>query len=166
MYQVVDTTTVWVDGIPLRSVSLDAVMDEGVLMGGPMIHYHERIGLLHGLDLNMWCVNDGGNENVRCYSDYEISYHAPDWPEACDIGLFVEQSRHELPTLFPNPGSDNFRIELPQGTHLVAIYDGLGQLVLQQRTTGSQINVETSQMPPGIYSVQVDGTGMVLWMKE
>ncbi|HMQ77678.1 MAG TPA: T9SS type A sorting domain-containing protein [Flavobacteriales bacterium] len=170
MYQVVDTTTYWVDGFPLRSCTLDGVQADGSLIGGPLLPYHERIGLLGGLIFDPWCMFDGGYESVRCYSDNEISYHAPDWLDVCDLGLHVDRYHRDLLMPFPNPGSSHFTLDLPQGPHTITLFDATGRMVLQQRTTDLRPVVATEALPAGLYRITVrDGRGGVLgatWVKD
>ncbi len=158
MYQVVDTTTLWVDGLPLRSGTLDGVQADGSLIGGSPLPYHERIGLLGGLIFDPWCFFDGGYESVRCYSDNEISYHAPDWPDACDLGLYVDRYLKKFSTLFPNPGTTHFTLTLQPGSHTITLFNATGRMVLEQRTTEEQLIIDTEGLPAGMYMVRIVGS--------
>jgi hypothetical protein len=170
MYQVVDTATLWVNGIALRSGTLDGVQADDSLIGGPLLPYYERIGLLGGLILDPWCMFDGGYEAVRCYSDNEISYQAPDWTEACDFGLHVDRYGKEYLMPFPNPGTDHINLTLPPGSHTITLFDATGRMVLVHRTTAERPMISTEHLPSGLYRILVrDERGAVMgatWVKE
>lgn len=175
MYQVVDTTTLWVDGLSLRSGTLAGVQADGSLIGGPLLPYHERIGLLGGLIFDPWCMFDGGYESVRCYSDNEISYQAPDWTEACDFGLYVDRYHKGYVMPYPNPGTTNFTLggvegSLTPGPHTITLYDATGRMVLEQRTVDERPVIGTDELLPGKYMVRiVDSSGGVhhlQWIKS
>ncbi|MBK9276018.1 MAG: T9SS type A sorting domain-containing protein [Flavobacteriales bacterium] len=170
MYEVVDTSTVWLNGTALRSVTLDAVLAGGVLMGTPWFHFTERIGLHQGFRIDPWCLVDGGYEQIRCYSDSTISYQAPTWTAACDLGLAVEERLHDEVDAFPNPGSTHFTLELSPGPHTITLFDATGRVVLQQRTSDTRPVIATEALPDGLYSISVrDEQGGVMgatWVKE
>jgi hypothetical protein len=170
MYQVVDTATIQVDGIALRSGTLDGVQADGSLIGGPLLPYYERIGLLGGLIFDLWCLFDGGYEAVRCYSDNEISYQAPDWTEVCDFGLHVDRYSKEFLMPFPNPGTDHINLTLPPGPHAITLFDATGRVVLELRTTDERPVISTEHLPSGLYRIVVrDAQSEVLgstWVKE
>ncbi|MBX2980599.1 MAG: T9SS type A sorting domain-containing protein [Flavobacteriales bacterium] len=170
MYQVIDTTTIWVDGLALRSFTLDGVQADGSLVGGPLLTYNERIGLLGGLIFEPWCLFDGGYEVVRCYSDNEISYQAPEWTDACDLGLRVDRNGEDQMPPFPNPGTNHFTLDLPPAPHTITLFDATGRMVLQQRTTDARPVIATEALPAGLYRIAVrDEQGGVMgatWVKE
>lgn len=170
MYEVVDTSTMWLNGMALRSITLDAVLENGALMGSPWFHVTERIGLHQGFRIDPWCVMDAGYEQLRCYSDSTFSYQAPDWTDACDHGLRIDHLIHDLDGIFPNPGTTHFTFDLPPGPHTLTIFDATGHMVLQQRTSDARPVIATEALPAGLYRITVrDEQGAVAsatWVKE
>lgn len=61
--------------------------------------------------------------------------------------------------IFPNPVSDRFSVSFPAGilNTLVRVYDASGREVLVAPVSGNSNTVEVSVLPPGMYSVEVDG---------
>jgi hypothetical protein len=56
-------------------------------------------------------------------------------------------------TIFPNPGTDHFTLQLPPGQHDLMVFDPQGRLALQRRLSGDQQVIDTSGLQSGIYHV-------------
>jgi hypothetical protein len=167
MLEVMDTSSLVVDGIDLRSWTmtyLDAV-------GQPAWNFQvvERLGPLTGLEiLPGGCIIIEYGEVLSCYTDQEVSYNDAYWPYGCASVLGLE---HDPPdpeiSLSPNPGTDHFTLSLPPGTHAITLFDATGRAVLQQNANGGRATLDTAGLPSGIYFVRIDhGVQPLRWVKE
>lgn len=171
MYEVTDTTTTTIFGMALRRIGIVALGPDGLPLGGTRF-FHERIGLEQGTFLLVdGCLNVDAHETLRCYSDEDISYTAPNWPNACASGVNVhEHGAIGISSPFPNPGTDRFSLSLPHGPHTITLFDATGRMVLEQRTTEERPVISTEHLPSGLYRISVrDDSGAVMgatWVKE
>ena len=170
MVEVVDTATVLIDGLPLRQWTMSYIDATGQSVWGTF-YITERLGSLYGFTLMpSVCIIVEYGEQLRCYSDDQIEYHAPGWGFSCTSATDV----HELGTtnglLFPNPGTTHFTLALPPGPHTIALLDATGRVVIQQRTTDPRPLVSTEALPAGLYRISIrDGSGRLTgttWVKE
>lgn len=155
-FDITDTGTVVIGGLPLRYVAAGA---------DTMV---ERLGSLSNFMLP-WnaALIDHGTGPLRCYSDATISFHAPWWPFGCASGMGIDNIADgpRIP-LSPNPGRDQLVIQLPPGTQAIQVHDALGRMVFHTGAAGSRIEVDTGAWPQGLYMVQVDGRPAQRWVKE
>jgi len=164
---VMDTGTVVIDGIPLRSL---AISSDGWWPGDTIV---ERLGTMHQ-QLVPWSmsVTDHLNGPLRCYLDVDINYQVPSWLFGCESWLGGEALAHDSrhASLFPNPGTDHFSIQLPSGLNTITVYDAVGRSVLTQRATGGTTVINAVYLPTGPYLVRTmleDHTRMRhRWMKQ
>lgn len=166
MLEVVDTSTVIVDGLPLRSWDLTYIDAEGEPVWGAFTVI-ERVGYLYGFTiLPGGCIIIEYGESLRCYEDYQIEYHASGWMNDClALSGNVEPDTRSLRP-FPNPGTDGFLLDLPFGQHELTILDALGQVARMERVTGGVVRVDASSLAPGVYLVRVSVGTSALWMKD
>lgn len=159
---VVDTATVDIDGVPLRRLVVEP------FPGLPIDTLYERIGgqflYLNGWT---WFVTDMPWNGLMCYSDQEIEYAVPGVSE-CGFTLSVADVVHAKENEpFPNPGTDHFTLSLPPGPHTIAVFDGSGRLLSQQRTKDLRTVIDTAHLPAGIYAVRVDDSPRSMrWVKK
>ncbi len=76
-----------------------------------------------------------------------------------EANLIMEGERRPL-VAYPNPASDQLTIELPEsGSGLLEFYDTTGRLVKSERISGSRVNVDTSSLAPGFYTLRTRNGG-------
>lgn len=170
--EVVDTSTVIIDGIPLRSQTIQAYLDQGGTDPEPMGPAHVITERLGGDLIFLWTSQlvypDWSPAYIRCYSDQDMSYSSSENP--CALLLSVnERLAHEL-YLIPNPGTTNFTLNLPPGPHTITLFDATGRVVLEQRTAEERPVIGTEDLPAGLYRIVAsDEQGAVMgatWVKE
>ncbi len=65
-----------------------------------------------------------------------------------------------VPSLFPNPASENIVFSVPEeGISTVYIIDLTGKLVFEAKTTDTSFSVDVSSLPSGIYHVNIINNG-------
>ncbi len=163
---VTDTATVTIDAVPLRRLVVQTDPDMWFLTDT----LYERMGFdflyLAGYS---WFLLDMPIAGLRCYRDNDLSYTALGVND-CGFTLSVNDGM-DLATLvpFPNPGTDDFTLQLPGGMHTIEVFDATGRRVLRQRTVDKQLRIDTEALTSGTYAVLVsDASGMVrrsLWVK-
>ena len=160
--EVTDTTTVVIDGVPLRQLTVEQVCDGTYINWGGTIT--DRLGYYTPFYFPESCTTESGIWELRCYSDNEIDFA---YGSPCDFLLSIASSADPDIGVFPNPGTDHFSISLAQGPHIITLFDALGQQVVQQRSGSGQFVVDTRSLPSGIYTVQFNEGGRPLrWVKE
>jgi hypothetical protein len=171
MFLVVDTGTVLLNGISLRSWTLD-FSDEQGLPSGHAINVTERLGMQYGLEIMPWNCNISElGESLVCYSDNELSYNSPSWPHGCTSVVGQEEFSSSLSVdAYPNPGTTHFTLSLPPGPHTIILFDATGRMVFEQRTAEERPVIGTEGLPSGIYTVRmVNGNGTMhrhQWIKS
>jgi hypothetical protein len=154
MLEVMDTSSLVIDGYMLRRWTM-TYLDA---LGQPTWNFDvlERLGPLTGLEiLPGGCIIIEYGEVLSCYTDQEISYNDAYWPYGCASVLGLRQDPPEPGiSLSPNPGTDHFTMQSPPGPNTITMHDALGRSVLVQRTTGGNVEVDTSDLPPGTYFVR------------
>ena len=163
--EVVDTSTMIVDGVALRQLHVEQVCnDQWVNWAGTIT---ERLGYWTPFYFPGACSTESGIWGLTCYNDVELHFQPG---EACDV--FLSQSeRSELRIApFPNPGTDHFALQLPSGMHTITVLDTQGRSVLNSRSTDGSANVDTRSLHAGIYLVQIidpnGSMGVHRWVKE
>ncbi len=148
---VVDTSIIVHDGVPLRQLQVEQVCGGQWVNWGGVIT--ERIGYWTPFYFPATCSTESGIWELRCYSDNEIdvTYGSP-----CDVFLSIASSDEAVYTLFPNPGTDHFALTLPPGAHSVSLSDATGRLALKLRTSDQRATVGVAHLLPGMYFLRVD----------
>ncbi|MCC7502158.1 MAG: T9SS type A sorting domain-containing protein [Flavobacteriales bacterium] len=160
---VIDTSTVVVDGLVLRQWEAEQRWDGGS-MGS--ISFTERIGWDWSFEPYPACLIIDGPSGMRCYSDQDISVSFTNFGCESLVGL-GEIGLGSRFSAFPNPGTDQFTLQLPQGKHMVEVFDATGRRVLITQVEGGNARMETGSFPVGLYFVRVDASGaLVRWAKE
>ncbi|MDX9752262.1 MAG: T9SS type A sorting domain-containing protein [Flavobacteriales bacterium] len=157
-WQVTDTGTTIIDGMPLRYLAVENAWMQDTIV--------ERLGALRSFMLP-WEVAfiNAPTGPLRCYSDTDISYAAWWWSYGCNSVTGVAGQRADGLSLYPNPGTTHFTLDLPPGLHTIELFDATGRRVHHRHATGPRTEVPTAHLPAGIYHVRVDGHGMA-WVKE
>lgn len=159
--EVIDTTTIIVDGIPLRQLAVEQVCDgTWVNWSGPIT---ERFGYATPFYFPPACATESGIWELRCYSDNEIdfSYGSP-----CDVFLSATTSVDPGLALYPNPGGNQFTVQLMPGVHAITLIDAAGREVLHLRTSEQSPVIGTTELAPGLYLVRVGDQAPLRWVKE
>jgi hypothetical protein len=84
--------------------------------------------------------------------------------EACDIWTSIgdgEGSGASSFSLYPNPADDHVFITTSEELKRVTVYNALGQLVVDEITTGKQYELTTAGYTIGVYMVRVETTAGV-----
>jgi hypothetical protein len=72
-------------------------------------------------------------------------------------------------SIFPNPGTTHFTLDVPPGPHTITLCDATGRVLLEQRTTDGRPVIGTEALPAGLYRVTVrderGGVQGAMWMK-
>ncbi|MBK8497536.1 MAG: T9SS type A sorting domain-containing protein [Flavobacteriales bacterium] len=163
--EVIDTTTIIVDGVPLRQLTVEQVCDGTWVNWGGTIT--ERLGYWTPFYFPAACSTESGIFELRCYSDNEIdfAYGLP-----CDLFLSVTTNQDPGLEPFPNPGSSNFTLSLPMGSYTIALFDATGRRVYEQRCGGGPTSIPTAHLFRGMYVVLVtdvnDRMQRMKWSKE
>jgi hypothetical protein len=163
---IVDTATVVYDGLALRKWTVEQRSD-----GGSMFteSFTERLGWTMNLSPYPACMIVDGPVGMRCYSDQDISVNFTGL--GCETLVGISDLSAPLPlSVFPNPGTSHFTLNLPPGPHTITLFDATGRMVLQQRTTDARPVIDTETLPAGLYHITVRGErGVVMgatWVKE
>jgi len=164
---VLDTSTVLIDGSPLRQL----IVQRGEWDWMPPDTLRERIGFsINYLNGWSWFLTDQPWAGLRCYTDDEITFTSSNVTD-CGFTLRVnEHSAGSVLDIFPNPGTTNFSLTLPPGSHTITLFDATGRMVLQHRTTDARPVIATEALPTGLYRIAVrDEQGALMgatWVKE
>lgn len=79
----------------------------------------------------------------------------------------VNQDYNEL-KLFPNPNNGSFTIQIPNGllSNEIQVYNSIGENVYSQKTfQGTQISLDLTRQPKGIYIVRIGSPGLAISRK-
>lgn len=68
--------------------------------------------------------------------------------------LAVEESAAAI-KIFPNPASDRFRVELPNESQSLTVYNLMGEVIYQSIAGDTEKEIEVSNWTPGSYLIQV-----------
>ncbi len=166
---VMDTSTVILDGMPLRRWEMAQVWSGGTTCSTV---FTERLGWLLAFEPFPACLIVDGPTGLRCYSDEDISVSFFSFGCGSLVGT-SETSTEEENLVYPNPGTDHFTIELPSYCQnaTVILLDATGREVLHDVLRSDANSVRTSSLKPGLYSYLVfakDGgkLGHGRWIKE
>jgi len=131
--------------------------------------FTERIGWSMEFTPFPACMIVCGPIGMRCYSDQDISVNFTGL--GCETLVGISDLSATLPlSVFPNPGTTYFTLDLPPGTHTFTLFDATGRMVLQERTADARPEIDTEGLPAGLYRISVrDAQGGVMgatWVKE
>ena len=112
----------------------------------------ERAGWYWNLELTPSCLVVEGLSGMRCYTDWEVSYTPEAWGQDCFVIGMEERQQNARVLAFPDPGSSDFSLVLPDGAYSVQLIDAFGRIVLNA-PIGTERMVDAHDPSPGIYSV-------------
>jgi len=164
----------WVDDTESPLVSIHGTADATVpytfglaaniafLEGSSLVHGQaETVGLWN----NLLSVPGAGHTNL-----YEQAQWKPfidtfwvntttllEYLTCATVGLTEAATTFEPWSIFPNPSSEGFRVQLPESETSadLRVFDLLGKLVYQQKNIIDQTDVQTNGLPKGAYMVQL-----------
>ncbi len=162
-FDVLDTGTMVVEGIPLRFL----VVEEPVVMGVTDTLL-ERIGFDYFyLFPDESFLLDFTTTWLQCYHDTDIpEFDGNVQLHPCDVTLAMDQERPDPVNVFPNPGEDVLTLALLSGEHRIVLFDATGRIALSEHATGSRVRMATGGLPAGPYVIRVDGSRPVRWVKQ
>jgi hypothetical protein len=101
------------------------------------------------------------------YSKAQTTNYTPDYntPDVDNRTFFANAKDHDDLLIYPNPTTSTARIVLPEASIQVVFVDIInmnGQVVntYEYGTQTSQLNIDMSSLPVGLYSVRVYQNGM------
>lgn len=165
-WTVLDTATIIVDGIPLRTLDL-SYSSPGILSPycSPHCTFIERIGNLKYLfDFQIGVCDAETFLGLRCYEDDDISWQSPSVPQ-CALSTGIA-ALHE-PTFFslrPNPATagEPFFLELQgPGTPVdLIVHDALGREVVRTNLKDTRTPLVISVSGVYVVTLQLAGTAL------
>lgn len=156
---VLDTSTVVVDGVPLRSLVLE-MREAGTSMGW-WFNMTERIGGFGGFLFPGLPPCGGIYEcfcSILCYRDDQINAdNGCSLPVTLGMHDPIDAGDAHALNAYPDPGDDLVCIEITgtQGPWTLTVLSLAGEVVLRSSGTGSAAQVNTSGLAPGSYVLHV-----------
>lgn len=89
--------------------------------------------------------------------DWKYGYGIPDFSAALNTALAVSSVSKDVFTVYPNPASAQFSIQLPTTAQeaSISIYTSVGQLVQKSTVNATDTSISIEQLPVGIYMYQI-----------
>lgn len=163
-FDVLDTGTRMVNGVPLRYL----VVEEPLVMG-VVDTVLERVGS-DFFYIEPWetFMIDWTTAWLYCYRDELIDeVHGIQWSGTCAFNVSMPEMYVPGAFIAPNPGSDHFALELTPGAHTITVVDGTGRSLMNVSAQGARVVVGAAHLPSGIYFVRVDeGPATLRWVKN
>jgi hypothetical protein len=163
IWTVLDTATIVVDGIPLRS--LDLSFDGGILSPycWPHCTFIERIGNLKYLfDFQIGFCDAEIFQGLRCYEDSDIAWQSPTVAQcALSTGIADNGPTASL-SISPNPthAGDPISVRFIGRTgydHLLTVHDALGRSVYRERFIGERMELVLPISGVYLLTLHLDG---------
>lgn len=140
---VTDTTTIQINGIPLKRWETALTDQTNTAAIGP---YVERVGSLSTLYAYFTGGADDGwkHYNLRCYSDDYLGTYVVQPDEPCDVPLSIQESSQR--GFGPNPAVDVFFFPSAWAGFEMQVFDMEGKLRAQSRLSSSgQLDISAWQ---------------------
>jgi hypothetical protein len=165
-YEVEDTATVLVDGIPLRRLAV-VLTNGGNIIGQDTII--GRIGLLHADSFDPQVpVIFGPSAWLQCYQDFAIAYSAPG-VENCDfsVGIAPEPPNGAHLNVYPDPVDRILYVEGggKQGEVMLEVLDASGRSCLSRQLAQMPASIAVGSFAPGAYTLMVRDGHSVFWSR-
>ena len=158
MVTVNNVTTTEIDGQELKQMNLNYqhISGDDSYIGWQNLPVTEKIGAVPFLiPFGKWSVCENHfNDSIRCYSDSQIAYLAPDF-SSCFLGL--NDTRPEVNMgIYPNPAQNTFTLEVWDNRILeIQIYTVSGKRIFSNGFDNHKIEVNTSAFKAGLYHISV-----------
>jgi len=168
---VVDTLHTMIDGMLLRQIVV-GFDQPGSLFTDTIT---ERIGALSMYIDPFYTIGiDGPVGGLRCYTDLDIQYIRPEAEFGCFSMLSVNEYAAGRFSVYPNPGRDRVRFDIPVELAPVvwqaSIFDARGVLVMDERLVDREGWINTGGILPGLYTIKLHGsddrTYHFRWVRE
>jgi hypothetical protein len=106
-------------------------------------------------------TQSGDNFNPIVKLRTQFGYGIPDFSLALANGLSVDSFSKNDFIVYPNPTSDSISITLPEGhvTRTLAIYNVLGQKVLEKIISSQSPSVSLKSLSSGMYFYKIESEG-------
>jgi len=93
----------------------------------------------------------------------QIGYGIPDFSAALNSALGVDQVQKASFFIYPNPANANITVVFPAGFEKgsFALYNSLGQRVLQQQMTYQTADVAIGNLKSGLYLYKIESNGTI-----
>ena len=102
------------------------------------------------------CTIPCGTMSTYQNGQWGVVYTNITFVEDCSL---VDENPTKNIKIYPNPASDVIHIEgLENGNHQIYIYDMLGKVVCSAQTSDSNMEINITHLPDGMYIVKIDGT--------
>jgi hypothetical protein len=169
-FDVLDTGTTVVDGIPLHYL----VVEEPIIMGNTDT-LRERLGFdFFYIDPIETLLLDYTTAWLQCYRDDSIAqFNGYMVSEPCDFTLVIADPEHTSWSVYPDPGTDHFTLEVPSEAQAceVALFDAQGRIVLRHDLSRGHTRIGCEGLAQGLFTYRVvDRDGNVLangrWVKR
>jgi len=77
--------------------------------------------------------------------------------ERCGDGIFSLQTKNQFTNIFPNPVSSTLTITSPKPISQLTITNLLGQIVFSRNSQNEEVHIDVSELPKGMYFINIDG---------
>ena len=106
-------------------------------------------------------IESADNFNPIVKSRNQYGYGIPDFNLALSNGLSVNDFSKNDFVVYPNPTSDVISVTLPNKSNVktIAIYNVLGQLVLEKNILGQSTTISLKSLNSGMYFYKIDSDG-------
>lgn len=157
-YKVINVDSIEISGYWLKRQKITSLQggDWGGFLFKPNNYIINKIGFdiyfFGRLGIMLLVLNDELGE-LRCYSDNDINYVAPDWDHECDyINTNVKTDIIENFTIYPNPAGEYIILE--SGLNIITritVYDKLGRKMITYKTRENNATINLETIPSGMY---------------
>jgi hypothetical protein len=126
--------------------------------------FHVSYGFLDGsadTTLFRFTFMSGSNDSAKdgwIIDDLSIWYYVE--------GLVPTVGNNSSVSIFPNPGSTVLTISCPERIASVAITNLIGQTLYSHKYNASQVQIDVSTFPAGIYLIRINGTEVRKFVKQ
>lgn len=172
MLEVQDISTTIIAGIPLRTWCVAYLNENGEPADPGCFNVIERLGSFQGLvPPPGGCFPIEAWNPLRCYADVDIPQFETGISPTCAFIAGMDERKGRMAyKVFPNPGTNSLHIETGQiGRTEIQLRDGTGRIVLMASGAGGTLELDSSDLAPGVYIVHVTapaGQQMVKWVKQ
>lgn len=90
----------------------------------------------------------------------ELGYGIPNFAQALEDALHTQTFTHTTFAVYPNPAGSTVNVAIPSGFAHLALYNSIGQKVLEQNISGENAVIALDGLGSGVYFYRVDGNGL------
>lgn len=168
--QVTDTTHVNINGLSFRQLTC-AFLDQFGNLTSNTFSITDRIGTGSMHFPTGACATDEPVWSSHTYVDDAFPLYDNGAGSNCDHSSGIDPLVPAMSlNLYPNPGTNLLRIETgAQAGISVHVLDAIGRTVLTGAAPGRSLELNTAELPPGMYTVEVhttEGRQMAKWVKQ